>query len=158
SPPIRVVSQPGQEASYSGGGFEVAQQAILDVTQAPFDVDMRRLVFDPLHLDRMMFAVELPTAMAANAARAHGGDGTPLPGGWHLYPEQAAAALWTTPSALARVVLAVMAAKRGERSDFLRADLANQLVPDREGPGLGFFVSGHGDSTFFLHDGAVEGA
>jgi hypothetical protein len=45
----------------------------------------------------------LPAALRAGAATPYNTDGTPVEGGFHTYPEMAAAGLWTTPTDLARL-------------------------------------------------------
>src|SRR6266403_905538 len=47
NPPIRVDFVPGSKFRYSGGGAEVMQQLLLDVTGQPFPELMNRLVLTP---------------------------------------------------------------------------------------------------------------
>ena len=43
-----MVTQPGARFDYSGGGYELVEQAMLDVSGASdFDSLMRELVFEP---------------------------------------------------------------------------------------------------------------
>ena len=57
----------------------------------------RSRVLGPAHPDTLISRLGLGLARADT--------GTPIPGGWHTYPEMAAAGLWTNPSELARVVI-----------------------------------------------------
>jgi CubicO group peptidase (beta-lactamase class C family) len=66
-------------------------------------------------------------------------DGSKLPGGYHLFPEHAAAGLWSTPTDLANLLILIGRAWRGESQLFLRPETARQmLTPQNGGPyGLG---------------------
>jgi len=49
---IRVADVPGHAYSYSGGGYTVMQQLLVDVTHRPFPDFMRRTVLEPLGMRR----------------------------------------------------------------------------------------------------------
>jgi hypothetical protein len=100
---------------------------------------------------------------AARVARGHDRQGAPIAGGWHRYPEMAAAGLWTTPSDLARFLIAVQRAYKGEAGGLISPDLARQMLTlqkgeDGSGFGLGLQVDRTGTpSASFGHGGANEG-
>jgi CubicO group peptidase (beta-lactamase class C family) len=155
-----VVREPGRAFEYSGGGTTIEQLAMEDVTTPGGFADlMRTEVLAPLDMAHSTYAQPLPPSGWANAAVGYRETGRPVDGRAHTYPEQAAAGLWTTPSDLARMLLAVRAVVRGERTDFLPDTLARQiLVRQAGGPmGIGFFVNGAGDSLNFGHGGSNEG-
>jgi len=103
--PIRVDVTPGTLWRYSGGGYEVMQQLVIDVAGKPFPQLAREFVLDKLGMADSTYEQPLPAAKAGDAATAHDGQGLPIKGKYHTYPEMTAAGLWTTPSDLARVVL-----------------------------------------------------
>ena len=111
SDPVRVVEPPGRGCRYSGGGYTVVQQLVADAAGRPFAEAARDLVLRPLAMDRSTFAPLDPAA--PDVAWSPGHDGTAVPGGWHAYPESAAAGLWTTPTDLARFVAALVRPGRG---------------------------------------------
>lgn len=159
TPAVRVNLIPGTHFRYSGGGTTVVQQVLQDVLRAPFADLMRELVFEPLDLRRSTFAQPLPRAWWANAAHGHRPGGLPIQGGAHVYPEQAAAGLWTTPSDLARLARAVIHAWQGRPDALLTPALAAEmLTPAPVGPmGLGFGVTPVTGGVRFSHTGANEG-
>jgi len=112
--PILVDILPGTQFRYSGGGTTIAQQAVMDATGRPFADLMRELILDPAGMKDSTFEQPLPPEKAARAAKAHSWNGVPIQGGWHVYPEMAAAGLWTTANDLARLGSEVMRALRGE--------------------------------------------
>jgi CubicO group peptidase (beta-lactamase class C family) len=103
--PIRVDVTPGTLWRYSGGGYEVMQQLVVDVGAKPFPQLAQEFVLGPLGMTHSTYEQPLPSSLEAKAATAHDSKGLPIKGKYHTYPEMAAAGLWTTPSDLARVVL-----------------------------------------------------
>ncbi len=79
SAPVRVDLVPGTQWRYSGGGYEVVQQLILDVTGKPFEELARAFVFTPLGMTRSTFEQPLPSSMESNAAAGHRNDGALRP-------------------------------------------------------------------------------
>jgi CubicO group peptidase (beta-lactamase class C family) len=156
---IRVADVPGRAFSYSGGGYTVMQQLLVDVSRRPFPDFLRRTVLGPLGMRRSTYEQPLPERLARNAATAHGPDGRPLHGKWHVYPEMAAAGLWTTPSDLARFALAVQEAAGGRANRLFTPALVGDMLTPRAGGsyGLGLGVSGEGPAQRFGHGGANEG-
>ena len=156
---IRVADVPGHAWSYSGGGYTVLQRLVVDVSRRPFPDFMRRTVLEPLGMRRSTYEQPLPARLVRNAATAHGPDGQALHGKWHVYPEMAAAGLWTTPSDLARFALAVQEAAGGRSNRlFTPALVADMLTPRASGSyGLGLGISGEGPALRFGHGGANEG-
>jgi CubicO group peptidase (beta-lactamase class C family) len=86
NPPIRVDMTPGQMWRYSGGGFQIAQQMMTDVTGTPFDILMQEWVLRPLGMHHSTYAQPLPAKLLAQAALAHREDGTVLAGGANVFP------------------------------------------------------------------------
>jgi CubicO group peptidase (beta-lactamase class C family) len=159
TPPIRVADVPGRAYSYSGGGYTVMQQLILDVTHQRFPDFMRRTVLQPLGMGRSTYEQPLPARLARSAASAHDAEGRPIHGKWHVYPELAAAGLWTTPSDLARFALAVQQAIDGRSNRIFTLTLVADMLTPRAGGsyGLGLGVSGEGSAQRFGHTGGNEG-
>ncbi len=164
TPAVRVVREPNRAFAYSGGGYTIAEQAIEDVTGESFAQAAAARVLMPAGMTRSTFAQPLPAARWAEAAHAHDANGTPVPGRWHDYPEQAAAGLWTTPTDLLRLGGHLAAVWRGEADTGIvsRATL-QQMFTHRgnqagfESYGLGFGITGEGDALSFGHNGGNEG-
>jgi CubicO group peptidase (beta-lactamase class C family) len=159
TPPVRVNALPGTQFRYAGGGVSIVQQVLLDVTGLPFAQLMRELVLDPLAMRDSTYEQPLPPARQAAAATGHRSEGAPVAGKWHVYPEQAAAGLWTTPSDLARLTIDIQQARAGALGTLLRPEtVAQMLTPQvEEHIGLGFFLEGAGLDQRFAHGGDNEG-
>jgi CubicO group peptidase (beta-lactamase class C family) len=164
---VRVDAIPGTQFRYSGGGTLAMQQLLEDATATPFPTLMRELVLDPLGMDDSDYTQPPPEDVHDVLASGHDEFGTPVEGGWHVYPEMATAGLWTTPSDLCRYALAVQAACAGRPGALLREPLAREMLTphvqasDRIGGlsavGLGPFVAEDGGASRFGHSGGNEG-
>ena len=151
--PVRVDKKPGSGYRYAGGGYEVMQLLIEDVTGKPFEQLARELVLDPLGMQRSAYEQPLGEARSRDAASAYRGDGKPIAGRWHTYPEKAAAGLWTTPSDLAKIILEIQ--KPGK---VLQQDTVNTMLTRSPGDyalGIGLHLSA--GRLSFAHGGANEG-
>jgi CubicO group peptidase (beta-lactamase class C family) len=157
TPPVRIDQRPGSVSRYSGGGFTVAQLLLTDAAGEPFAELMRRLVLAPAGMERSTFAQPLPAELRETAAMGHRGT-SPIAGGYHVYPELAAAGLWTTPSDLARWALALSADFRIGEGKLLRRETAiTMMTPGLGNRGLGVQVAGSGEWQSFNHGGGNEG-
>lgn len=155
---VRVDIQPGSRYRYSGGGITVAQLLMTDVTGERFPALMDRLVLRPLGMAHSTYEQPLDGVRASQAASAHGPDGQPIAGRFHVYPEMAAAGLWTTPSDLARWAMAISAAFNGGTGGPIRPETARaMLTPGMGDWGLGVGIQGEGENQRFWHSGVNEG-
>jgi CubicO group peptidase (beta-lactamase class C family) len=158
SAPIRVDIVPGTQWRYSGGGYEVMQQLVEDVTQQPFAQLMSGRVLGPLGMSHSTFQQPLPATSMSDVATPYDSEGQPIAGGPHVYPERAAAGLWTTPSDLARYVIGVQKAAAGGSGNVLSQDSVRTMLTKVIGQqGIGPRVGGTAPHEYFSHGGANEG-
>jgi CubicO group peptidase (beta-lactamase class C family) len=125
---VRVDLVPGTQFRYSGGGTTVIQQLLEDVTGTPFRELMQELVLQPLGMSNSDYAQPLPSTLEGNAATGHDELGRPLDGNWDVYPQLAAAGLWTTPTDLATFAIGVQHAYAGSADALLSPGLANEML------------------------------
>lgn len=157
SPPVRVEAVPGSRVSYSGGGVTIEQLLLTDVTGKPFPQLMRELVLDRVGMPDSSFEQPLPAGRAQFATSATDAEGKTIHGKWHVYPEMAAAGLWTTPSDLSRYLIEIAQASLGKSSRVLSPAMAKQmLTPVNGDAALGFFIMDH-ETGRFGHGGYNEG-
>ena len=139
--PIRVDFVPGTKSRYSGGGITIEQQLILNATGKSFPQFMHETVLAPIGMTNSTYQQPLPPALAALAASGTRADGKVLPGKWHIYPEMAAAGLWTTPTDLAKFAIEIALSKNGKSNRALSETMTRQmLTPQIDDVGLGFFL------------------
>jgi CubicO group peptidase (beta-lactamase class C family) len=156
--PVRVDIAPGSRWRYSGGGYTVAQVLMTDVTGRPFPELMHDAVLKPLGMNSSSF-LQPPPAQSAHAnASGHSANRQVVPGRWHVYPEMAAAGLWTTPSDLARFAIGIQQALAGTANPVISRAMARQMLTDQKNSfGLGLWLQGTGNKLQFSHGGRDEG-
>ena len=170
SPQIIVGMKPGSFWQYSGGGYEILQLLIEDVTHLPFEKYMKETILVPLGMTHSTFEYPLPEGILSQAASAHLRKAV-VKGKHHVYPEKGAAALWTTPADLAKMVISVSRCAQGIRderglSGILGAELCREMLTMRKWPrdngrtkgmGLGFMIDEQRGVKVFSHGGSNEG-
>jgi len=153
---VRVDQPIGVSYCYSGGGYTIAQLAMTDTAGKPFPAIARAKLFAPLGMARSTYDQPLP-AETPNVALAHDEAGRAIVGGFHVYPEMAAAGLWTSATELARFVVEVQNATHGQGKVLSEKTAREMLTPQPGGWGLGFKVTGQGKDLTFFHDGSNAG-
>ena len=157
--PVLMERPPMSFAEYSGGGATVMQQALEDARGLPFADVVRESVLEPIGMVNSAFVQPIAPERDRHAARAHGNEGESLRVKWHVYPELAAAGLWTTPTDLARLAIEVQKSARGESNRVLsRAVVQEMLSPVGVGPfAVGFRIEQRGEGWYFGHGGSNFG-
>jgi CubicO group peptidase (beta-lactamase class C family) len=157
--PVLFTRPPYQAYKYSGGSVTLMQLLLTDVTGEAFASLMQEVVLGPLEMTGSTFEQPLPEAHALRAAHAHGRDGQPQAAPWHVYPEQAAAGLWTTPTDLAKFAIEVQRALRGPRGAVLTQASAREMTtPVGVGPyAVGLSLEKRGEGWYFSHGGSNWG-
>jgi CubicO group peptidase (beta-lactamase class C family) len=157
TPPIRVDFVPGTRERYSGGGVTIEQQLMMDLTGKPFPALMREIVLDKIGMTDSSYEQPLPQPRAAVTASGTRADGRVVHGKWHIYPEMAAAGLWTTPTDLSKFAIEIALSKHGKSNRVLSEAMTREmLTPVLDEAGLGFFLD-KDNPGHFEHNGADEG-
>ncbi|KAJ7874442.1 beta-lactamase/transpeptidase-like protein [Mycena leptocephala] len=137
--PIRAFTLPGLGTSYSGGGTTVVQHILTLVTGKPFPVLMHELVLEPLGMTRSTYEQPINGGQAArvNYAKAHHTAYMGYTAGTEcmIYPEMAAAGLWTTPSDLLKGLRTVFDCLSGTADSFLPPALVAEAFTETNGFG-----------------------
>ncbi len=127
TPRVRRIRPYGKQFMYSGGGITLAQLAFERIAGTTLRDAFQKEVAEPLGLRRTGFFQPLDEELAKNAAfgwrlarkedPAHG---------YHYYPEHAAAGLWSTPTELVKVGLALSESYR--RGGLLKKKTARRMM------------------------------
>ncbi len=157
--PVKFGRPPYAGFQYSGGGLTLAQLAIEEFTARPFADFMRQTVLAPAGMTNSTYEQPIPATLATRAARAHNGAGRRMGSPWHVYPEQAAAGLWTTPSDLARFAIEVQRAIQGPKGAVLSQAFAREMIaPTGAGDyAVGLSIAKEGQGWYFSHGGSNWG-
>ena len=156
--PIRVDVLPGSLWRYSGGGYTIMQQLLIDVLGKPFPEIMKETVLAPAGMTQSTYEQPLPEALLARAAVGYGPNEKPVGGRRHVYPEMAAAGLWTTAGDLCRFAIEIMNAYDGRSDKVISQGMAKAMLTVQKAPsGLGFMLQGEGQDFRFSHSGGNAG-
>ncbi len=157
--PVLMERPPFTAEKYSGGGVTLMQLAMMDVTGVPYPEMMRTVVLDKIGMTRSAYEQPLSNEHDRNAARAHDGRGRAMDAKWHVYPELAAAGLWTTPTDLAKFAIEVQKTALGQSSRVLsRTSVIEMLTPVGVGDyAVGLGITKMGQGWYFGHGGSNWG-
>jgi CubicO group peptidase (beta-lactamase class C family) len=156
---VRSLWEPGLKFKYSGGGTTILQQLVMDITKQPYHEYMWQQVLQPMGM--LMSTYQLPPAADKKPFLATGykSDGKEIETKFHLYPEQAAAALWTNPTDLGNYIVATQQSLLGKPGKVLTPEMTKlRLTPYIDSnAALGVFIETRGGEKYFGHGGANEG-
>ncbi|AJW62888.1 Putative penicillin-binding protein PbpX [Elizabethkingia miricola] len=159
SKPVRSVKEPGIAFDYSGGGTMISQLILTDVAKKSYTDFIKREVFIPLQMTHSTYSVKNDTF---NIASGYYTDGKKVKGKYHLYPEYAAAGLWTTPEDLAKYIIECQLTLQGKSQKILSQKyMKERFTPvinyDESKAALGVFLRYKNGAYYFNHNGGNEG-
>jgi CubicO group peptidase (beta-lactamase class C family) len=157
---VKSQFEPGFRVEYSGGGIAISQLIVTDVTKEPYDKYQWNNVLEPLGMVRSFYTQPPPVSKMPLLATGYRANGREIKGKFHIYPEMAAAGLWTNPTDLSSFIIEMQLAYEGKSNKVLSKNMAHQMLTpylDSTAAGLGVFIEKKGDRTYFGHGGANEG-
>jgi len=158
TPAIFVDTEPGSNWRYSGGGYTIMEKVVEDVSGMSLEDYTRQNVLDPMGMVKSTYEQPLSDNYHSQASAAYDGMGTYIDGGWHNYPEQAAAGLWTTPRDLLRYALEMQAAYAGESDRVINQETVSAMLTRHQNNwGLGPALSPEEEPLIFAHGGKNAG-
>ncbi len=159
---IYVNKPVGNSYRYSGGAYTVLQQLLEDRFKSNFTQYIRENVLSIINLKHSTFEQPLPKIKLSQIAWGYPQNDVRPGGGFHIYPEQAAAGLWTNAGELASIIIDLQKSLKDGSGKLLTQKSAELMIQPTVfgihglsvfGVGLGVFV----DDFYFLHGGWNEG-
>ncbi len=150
--------EPYSKWSYSGAGYVVLQLLLMEKLNMSFSELMQEELFNPLEISNSTFEQENLLKIRNDIALAHLENGEVVENGYHLYPEMAAAGLWTTPMDYAKIVCEIQNEYQGNSNLILSEEMAkNALSRHYWHMALGFIMDEEGDSIALNFSGGNHG-
>lgn len=156
---VRVFTKPGTKEQYSGGGYVIVEKVVEDVTELSFEAFMHKEVIVPMAMAWSSYEQPLPKRWHDDASSGFDSLGTIYNGKWRVYPEQAAAGMWSTPSDIARYLIGVRNIVLEKPSGLISSQiLKSSLAPvSPSSHGLGPVMRGVGNKVSMSHNGVNGG-
>jgi CubicO group peptidase (beta-lactamase class C family) len=156
---VRFARPPFAAYKYSGGGITLVQLLMSDAMKRPFEDIMRELVLTPIGMTHSAYEQPLSPTRDRNAARGHDRTGAARDVKWHVYPELAAAGLWTTSPDLARFGIELQKSLQGRSNRVLNRAMASEMAsPVGVGPfAIGMQMTKAGEGWYLNHGGSNWG-
>jgi CubicO group peptidase (beta-lactamase class C family) len=155
---VRSLAEPGTGPRYSGGGTLITQQMLTDLMKQPYEQYMYEHVFRPLGMNNSSYSQPPPTSQQKNLATGYKSNGNEVPGKYHVYPEKAAAGLWTTPTDLCKYIIEMQQAYQGKSSKVLNQEMVKlHVTPYKNDVALGTFLQDRNGEIYFNHTASNEG-
>jgi len=127
TPKLRRIRPYGKQHIYSGGGITLAELAFTRMTGTTLREAFQKEVAEPLGLKRTGFFQPLDEDLVPGAAFGFRLAQKEDPAhGYHYYPEHAAAGLWTTPTELVKIGVALSRSYR--RGGLLKKKTARRMM------------------------------
>lgn len=157
--PVLVTRTPLTSYKYSGGGVTLVQLLMTDVMKRPYHEVLRDSVLAPIGMNHSTYEQPLPPERDRTAARGHDRTGAARDVKWHVYPELAAAGLWTTAPDLARFGIELQQSLHGRSNRVLTRAVASEMAsPVGVGPfAIGMDVRKAGEGWYLSHGGSNWG-
>lgn len=144
---IEAKYEPGTDFHYSDAGFCIIQQVVEDVLGIPYVRAVHEMIIDPLQMKNSIFLQNIPYESEEYLASPHNNKGELILDKFAVYPYEAAAGLWTTPSDLAILLLELFDSIHGKSKLGITKVVAEEMISSqgcKEWTGLGIFLDGEG--------------
>jgi CubicO group peptidase (beta-lactamase class C family) len=155
---VRSVIEPGKESRYSGGGILITQQMLTDLTKQRYEEYMYEHVLGPLGMTNSSYNQPPAVSQRKNLATGYKSNGNEVPGKYFVYPEKAAAGLWTTPTDICKYILEIQLAYQGKSSKVLNQEMVKlHVTPYKDDVAMGTFIQNRNGEKYFDHTASNEG-
>lgn len=155
---VRSQFEPGKRFQYSGGGTTISQLIVTDITGKKYEEYMWEEVLKPIGMTNSSYQQPPPASVSTKLSTGYYQDGKSVKGKYHVYPEQAAAGLWTTPTDLAKYIIECQLAYEGKSKKVLSQSMMKaRMTPyiDKNAA-LGVFIEDKAGIKYFNHNGGNE--
>lgn len=157
---VRSMYEPGKKVEYSGGGITIAQLIVTDITKQKYEDFMWSQVLKPMGMTESFFTQPPPPDKQYLLATGYNRYGEEMKEGkFNIYPEKAAAGLWTNPTDLAKYIIETQLSFHGKSGKVLTPEMTRlRLTPYLDKiNAFGVFINMKGNEKYFQHSGSNEG-
>ncbi|MDR4953977.1 serine hydrolase [Chryseobacterium sp. ES2] len=152
SPAVRSAFEPDLKFQYSGGGTTISQLILENTTGEKYEDYMLKNVLTPLGMNESSYNQPPSSDKEKLLATAYN-NGNEVKGKYHIYPEKAAAGLWTNPNDLAKYIIETQLSLAGKSNKVLSKQMSVKRIENN----YGVFLNDFKGTKYFGHSGGNEG-
>jgi hypothetical protein len=131
---------------------------LTDITQQRYEQYMDEQVLRPLGMTNSSYNQPPSLAQSKNLATGYKSNGDEVPGKYFVYPEKAAAGLWTTPTDICKYLVEMQLAYTGKSAKVLNQEMAKlHVTPYKNDVAMGTFLQDRNGEIYFVHSASNEG-
>ena len=149
---VRSIFEPSTKFQYSGGGTTISQLILENATGEKYEDFMLKNVLIPLGMSNSSYN-QPPSKDKENLLATAYENGKEVKGKFHIYPEKAAAGLWTNPPDLANSIIETQLSLQGKSNKILSQEMSNKRLENN----FGVFFNDYKGAKYFIHDGKNQG-
>lgn len=149
---VRSIFEPGLKFQYSGGGTTITQLILENTTGENYEDYMLKNVLTPLGMNSSSFNQPQAKEKENNLATGYNND-KEVKGKYHIYPEKAAAGLWTNPTDLSKYIIETQLSLLGKSNKKLSKEMSGKRLENN----FGVFLNDFKGTKYFGHSGGNEG-
>lgn len=149
---VRSLFEPGLKFQYSGGGTTITQLILENTTGEKYEEYMMKNILTVLGMNNSSFN-QPPSKEKENLLATGYNMDKEVKGKYHIYPEKAAAGLWTNPTDLAKYIIETQLSLAGKSNKILSQEMAVKRVENN----FGVFKNDFKGTNYFGHSGGNEG-
>lgn len=125
---IEFQFSPGDDWSYSGGGYVIIQMALEDELGKSLAELASEYLFDPLGLENTTMVQPNEDGFLENIALVHDKEGKVIKTGLPITPQVAPSGMWSTPNDLAKIVIRIQKALKGDSEGIISQNIAQKAL------------------------------
>lgn len=156
---VLQIQQSNKNFKYSGGGTIISQLILLENISSSYEDYVDENIFRPLGMSNSFYSVEFDK-YPKDLAFGHKGNGKTLKNNYNIYPESAAAGLWSTPTDLAKLIIDIQLSLKNGTGKILLQEITKDLIEptlENGNSALGVFTENHNRHLYLQHSGANKG-
>jgi tetratricopeptide (TPR) repeat protein len=149
---VRSIFEPGLKFIYSGGGITITQLILENTTGQKYEDYMMKNVLSQLGMSNSSFnqpSLKDKDNLLATAYNMR----NEVKGKYHVYPEMAAAGLWTNPTDLSKYIIETQLSLLGKSNKILSVAMSQKRIENN----FGVFLNDFNGVKYFEHSGRNEG-
>ena len=156
---VEQIETNGKQFRYSGGGTTISQLILMENSKMSYEDFLSNNILEPLKMNHSFYSTEL-NKYPKDLAFGHKGNGKTLKNKYNIYPELAAAGLWTTPTDLSKIIIDIQLSLKDGTGKILSQQSAKELIEPtlkNNNTALGVFSENQNGELYLQHSGSNRG-